>query len=637
MSYLNPLRLHFAGKFQANVSTVNNDPGHFDNATFQPSYQEMQAPDFNPPNGWFNPAGDAAFRLLGCRVTSAWMADGQPATHTDGIVHYLVADSDSQVCAKLVDLDSEQQLVSTIWGLQVRITDAAGNTLLRGDFEPAAFADIWDRATGSGGGGDIGAGAMYQSILTNLKWGDLSSSAFLQTLQASAQTDGLLSIKFNVDGLNMSFKSPDFMCGRIAGTIGPASVVEPHQMVLGRHFMAKAAAGGNFFKPAGGINFFAGCVDEKTSSIFLDLGNALTTSSPGGSPNNVGDLTLGAYNPIATPGNPAGTVLPLGTISAHGTNGYASDPKWYSRTAGIVVLSLTGPQLALVESASLVLSSANGSMIAEWTSGAFVRADQFVFRMSPGDRVEIAVFATQWGRPLVGANVSFVADPSQLQPSNMINPNDIPPVATPSSALSFNGSAITDKTGKAILEVEASDPQNPRGFIDGQVYGIRPGLTDAQYTTGPVNQWDFVSFLVWDAFTPAEPITWSGCLEPVFQQYANLYPVMLRFLDLSSYEQVCANVRLLQLAFALDPSNPNSMPVTRDLSPAKRQAILKWLANPVRGAPPRKPAVAVAAPEAAIDAGNGQAAVPMLGRGGKAEAAARRLVLTRQSNHPPNY
>jgi len=34
MSYLNPLRLHFAGRFQANPSTVNNDPQHFDNATF---------------------------------------------------------------------------------------------------------------------------------------------------------------------------------------------------------------------------------------------------------------------------------------------------------------------------------------------------------------------------------------------------------------------------------------------------------------------------------------------------------------------------------------------------------------------------------------------------------------------------
>jgi hypothetical protein len=68
MSYLNTLRLHFAGQFQCNVSTVNNDPGHYDNSIFQPSYQTLQG---KMPNGWFNPQGDAAFRLLGCTVTGA--------------------------------------------------------------------------------------------------------------------------------------------------------------------------------------------------------------------------------------------------------------------------------------------------------------------------------------------------------------------------------------------------------------------------------------------------------------------------------------------------------------------------------------------------------------------------------------
>jgi len=29
MLYLNPLRLHFTGQFQADISTVNNGPAHF--------------------------------------------------------------------------------------------------------------------------------------------------------------------------------------------------------------------------------------------------------------------------------------------------------------------------------------------------------------------------------------------------------------------------------------------------------------------------------------------------------------------------------------------------------------------------------------------------------------------------------
>ena len=36
MSYLHAVRLTFAGRFQAAVSTVNNDPTHFDNASFKP-------------------------------------------------------------------------------------------------------------------------------------------------------------------------------------------------------------------------------------------------------------------------------------------------------------------------------------------------------------------------------------------------------------------------------------------------------------------------------------------------------------------------------------------------------------------------------------------------------------------------
>src|ERR1700761_6085117 len=184
MSYLNALRLHFAGQFQANVSTVNNDPSHFDNAAFVPSDQEMQGPNFNPPNGWFNPQGDAAFRLLGCKITSAWTADGKVHTN-DPVLACLVADGDTNVCGKLVDLDSQQQLVSEIWGLQVRITDPAGETLLRGDYEPAAFMDIWDRATG-GSSGDVGAGATYQSILKNLTWGNVAPYPLLAKLRDAA-------------------------------------------------------------------------------------------------------------------------------------------------------------------------------------------------------------------------------------------------------------------------------------------------------------------------------------------------------------------------------------------------------------------------------------------------------------------
>jgi hypothetical protein len=535
MSYLSPLRVHFAGRFEANVSTVNNDPGHFDNAAFLPAYQEMQTG--TSANGWFNPQGDAAFRLLGCRVTSAFLATGA-AKADDQVLSCLIADSDSQVCAKLVDLDPEQQLVSQIWGLQVRITNAQGETLLRGDFDPAPFFDIWDRASGSSGA-DIDAGAAYQSVLRNLRWGDISASAFLKDMK-SAASDGLLSIKFNVDGFNLDFTSPDFMTGRIVGTIGPARADEPSFLVLGRHFMA-APGGSGFFNPIGGINFFVGVVDPNARCAMLDLGNALNTTTAGG-PVNLGDLTLCTYDVGQYVANKK--VVPverLGVIQANGAAGYAGDPEWYLKTAGVVALPLSEAQLTAARHAPLALVGASSGSIAEWTTGVFLRADDYVYRLSPSDEVAIPVYATQFGRPLPNAVVNFVPDPSQLQPSNSINGNDVPPVATPISALDFNASATTDSKGVAVMRLKVSDPGTPRNFnggadygIDGQVYGVRPSFADPQYS-GPVNQWDFISILLWSGFKASEPPTWDE-LQPIMQQYANLYPVMNRFLDMGDYQ-----------------------------------------------------------------------------------------------------
>lgn len=639
MSYLSSIRLHFAGQFQANVSTVNNDPGHFNNAIFIPSYQMMEGLNFDPPNGWFNPAGDAAFRLLGCQVTSAWLPSGQVTN--DPVLGFLVADSDTKVCAKLVDLDSEQQLVSEIWGLQVRIADTNGNTLLRGDYEPAAFADIWNRATGAGSGSDIGAGAMYQSVLRNLEWDNkANASPFLMALHRAA-SDGLLSIKFNVDGLNMDFTSPNFMCGRIVGTIGPASATEPVHMVLGRQFMAASPPQPGFFTPPFGINFLAGSVSETDGCIYLDLGNALSTSAPGAGMNDLGDLTLAVFDPKAKPEKAAGSATPLGVISSAGPNGYASDPAWYNRTAGVVSVPLTAAQLASVSQAPLVLyvaaslSTQNLVFIAEWNTGAFLRADKFVFRLSPKDRVQIPVYATQWGHPLAGATVNFVADNSQLQPTTA-GPGqpyicDGPPVAVPPlTAKNFDDSAVSDSQGIALLKFTATDPGTPRTFppddygIDGQVYGIRPNFADQRYT-GAVNVTNFISVLLWSGFKPGNPVTWDD-LQPIFQQYANLYPVMSRFLNLADYDAVVANRDLLSMVFGLDPANPNAMPVTRDLSPAKRAAILSWLQNPLPGtkaaAAKRESATAAAAPELSR-----KPQARDLFKGGKAAAMARRLVL----------
>jgi hypothetical protein len=609
MSYLNPLRLHFAGQFQAAISTVNNDPNHYNNRTFKPEFQDLQTA--TAANGWFNPRGDATWRLLGCRVTGAWTAPETPAPAGDPVLTCLIADSDRNVPAKLVDLDPQQQMVSMVFGLEVRIVTSDGATnLLRSRFEPAPFTDIWTRAQGQTD--DMAYGATYQSVLTDLEWGETGGSEFLTKLRAAA-ADGLLSIKFNVDSFNLTFTSPDFMKGRIVGTIGPAAADEPRHFELGRHFMT-----GN---PNPAVNFCVAKVDNQAKKIYLDLGNALRTTSSGGTA-PAGTLGLGAMVP--RPGaDPQFLALDRVAPATY------TDPGWYTETAGIFELPagrrLTATEMKAVENNPLVITTTDAQnttrlAIAEPSSGLYVRADQFVFRLSPGDRAEVRIFATRFGERYPGARVVAFFDPSQLQVGS-------PP--TPESAIDFPELAIAGEDGVAELSILASDPGNPRGFIDGQVFGVRPVLeeTIANQPPYPFNPSDFVSLLVFDDFHPDEdPVTWRS-LQPILQQFENLYPVMKRFLMLGNYDSVCANQGMLLLAFGLPADHPNAMPVTRDLSEAKRKAIVGWLTSP---GPDGKPLQGAPFEPLAFDAAAAmtealQEPQARAGRGGKTAAASRRL------------
>jgi hypothetical protein len=93
---------------------------------------------------------------------------------------------------------------------------------------------------------------------------------------------------------------------------------------------------------------------------------------------------------------------------------------------------------------------------------------------------------------------------------------------------------------------------------------------------------------------------------------------------------------MLHLAFGLDVANPNSMPVTRDLSWAKRQAILTWLKGPNPSANPPPPPLegtkpAPASALAAASPASAPAAAAPAGppKGGKTHAMARRLSIVR--------
>ncbi|QCG91065.1 hypothetical protein E6C72_25300 [Azospirillum sp. TSH100] len=509
----------------------------------------------------------------------------------DPVLSMALADADDQPPAKMVDLDSEQQMVSAIWGLVVRLVGGDGKAALRSNFAVASFTDLWKRSLTPGSLPQHKLhpaclyGAAWQSVLTDLAWGDVAGSPFLQDLQAAAGKDGLLSIKFNVVGYNAGYwigddgtrypPPPDFTMGLITGSIGVASKDEPRFFTLGRKLQPSETQS----QSAPTLFYYAtAVVNEGRKALTIDLGNSIPFKEWRG--DIVGETLEVGYL------DPAGAFQPLGEA-------ITPDNGWYRRTAGIVDIALTEAQLAAVGTSPLAVRKAGADRLLgqEPADGKALRADQFVYRMAPGDSAETTVWATAFGKPLADAEVALAFDNSSLG-----GDKDDPPVGIPAGALGFPPSVKTDTAGKATVRFAASDPGHPRGMddIDGQVYGVRPTLSGAG-TEAYSNPWDFISFLVWSGYEIPEEPTWEADIQPILAQYAALYPVMLPVLNMGDYDSVRKHLYALQTAMSLPEENPNYMPAVRDLSPNKKAAVLKWAVNPVRGAVPSQPATAQAA------------------------------------------
>jgi hypothetical protein len=471
----------------------------------------------------------------------------------DDVLGGLLTDANERPSAKIVDLDPEHQMASEIWGLTVRLHDRLGHPIFDGEFLPTALADAWARHIG--GRPDSCFGAMYQSVLTNVRWFEGTASPFAEQLR-TASSAGLLSIKFNVDGFNDDFTSPSFGWGRIVGSIGPYQPGEPRHFVFGRPL-----------RPAGAASVLntAPCwLERSTSMLSVDLGNSLPTVAPGGPLLEVGPISLACLSPQGPPVTLA--VLP-------GVSG-----GFYEQRAGILSVPLTTDQVALLDSGSLALLDRSGAvLLAENPDGSFLRADDVVFRMDPShkNRATATIHAGWLGSPLPGATVALSLAGDAQPGISKRGPVPGPAIGVPPSALSFPETVTTDAEGRCEVPLTARPPGNPRGSIDGQVYLLEYGLVgSASPSPAPL------SVLVWDDYPVPERPTWVDDVQPILQQYANLYPAMRSVVDLSDYHQVVSRRSVLELALNLPPEDPNHMPVTRDLSPGKRATILKWLSEP---------------------------------------------------------
>jgi hypothetical protein len=565
MSYLSGPRLHFAGTFTADVSTENNYVTHF---------KDPNDPD-DP--GW-NKSGTGSWAISGCKVTSAVFKDGTVARTSadDPVVGANLAQLGR---GRLVDLDPEQQMVSQIYGLRLRLTSSTGVSAATGDFKVAAFSDIW-RGRLAAGGGDFAMSAFYQSLITGIAWGDLFGSRFLGELkQASDPTS--LSIKFNVDGFDQTRH-----VGRIVGTIGPAVVGEPAHFVVGRQCMGRRR---------GPVWYFPAIVDTQRKKLIADFGNALQTTSFGGAFDQALDLQVGIEggDQFTSFGR-----VPIGP------------PGWYQQTAGVCEFPADRPlsdsELAKLATTPIVVKqqTAAGPLLVarEGADGMHVRADDFVCRMGANDVLSVNLYVSRFGQPVPNVSVNLAFDPSQLQRGD-----GDPEVGKPQSGLLFPQQSVpTDAHGVASVPLSAKSVDRPRDYIDGQVYGVRYSLPQSDpNSNGYVNPANFISVLVWTDYAAPDEPDWNTHVQPILSQYQKLYSVMQNFVDLGSYPSVVASKAGMIDVFSRAETDPRYMPVTRDLSPAKRNMIVKWLNTTGNAGQPNlgpAPLVVAGVPEIAAEA-----------------------------------
>lgn len=588
MSYLHAPRLVFSGDFRSDVSTVNNDPAHYNNDTFQPSFQK---PGSGSTNGWWNPEGGAVFNFQHCKVQQIALPDGSILSNPadDIVIGQLVGSPDDHATGKMVDLDPQEQGSSELWCVKLRIYTGRNELLLQGDIKPTGFRDLQMRQYA---GSDVNRqpmGGTWTSVLTNIVWGESGArSPFLRYLRSVTQGNKL-SINLNAYGYYYNH-APDgrFSLGRIIGSIGPWFENEPEFFAPARRLF------GTFVSKAGGRDsiYFSNSnflVEKENKRVTIDFGSSFPIANALGAITDSAKYILAVVKyPIDIPPQSQPFIIGSHSFIPVGSLNYQAGPDWLNKTGGIVMFNdipdTTMDQLAGKQLVLLVPYSANPGqymvIARESINGLVVRADNFVQRLNYQQTSLVKFYAYQWGRPLAHTNIAIsMQPPTPVTPVGPENPIcEIPGNNYPRNGISFPSLITTDYNGCAQLPITGNAIHSPRGYIDGQIYTLDYQLqhqgddpAEGQFSN------DNIFIHLRDYFEVPENPTWWD-IAPIMIQFGNLYPIMSKYLvDLGDPVALKSKKDILIYSFTRDIHDAFHMPVTRDLSEAKRKAIIKWL------------------------------------------------------------
>lgn len=597
MSYLHSPRLVFSGDFLSDVSTVNNDVTHYNNETFTSNFQQYGT---GSTNGWWNPEGGAVFNFKNCIVQQLTMPDGTSVTDasSDIIVGQIVAGSEGRPTGKMLDLDPDAQMVSALWCVQIRICTPDNELLLKGDIDPTCFRDMQLRQLAGGNVNGQPYGACWTSVLTNLVWGEnIEASPFLSQLKSTTQGNKL-SINLNAFGYYYNH-APDgrFSLGKIIGTIGPWFEGEPINFAACRRLYGVLNVSAKSQSQYFAINNFL--LEENNNRLSIDFGNSFPISDSLGTISATQTLIVGVANTnnaFLNNASPTPTLVDASQFTEIGIVSYISGSnQWLSQLGGIqtfnnlpdnIIEALKNNQLLLL-TPSITDVGQYVLLGRETIDGVYVRADNFVQRIDCDQTVTVDFYSYQWGNILPNAtiNVKLERATSNIPLDPISNPIcEIYGNNFPQDGITFQTTIQTNSDGFGQLEITGNEINSPRVYVDGQVYT----LDYDNSVDEPLGDGSNVVIHLRDYFEVPENPTWSD-ISAIMIQYANLYPIMSKYLvNLANPNDLIMKKDILKFAFSRDIHDTMHMPVTRDLSDAKRTTILKWLDNPIIDVPSLK-------------------------------------------------
>lgn len=618
MSYFDYPRLHFSGKFIADPSTINNYSGNYD---VDGDVYKMQL--------YWNPLGTGGFNFEDCVINKIEYSDGTSATTSaeDPIIgQTITAVKNFFLSGAIVDLDPRQQMVSTLFGINMQIGD--DDEYARGEFSSTPFNGIWNFPVST-------ASATYQGQLSDVFFTDQPSSKFFQEINSNSA----LSVNFAVNQYNISpqlysFNDSTFSAMLAAGV--PQSVLNKltglkklsqYQGTNGDQFgdiptetyvtslltqllsteeynqyqsiifstTKKAYTPGTQFDftkglitgtigpagssdtefvvasralaPASGVTgrsfvYFTNTESGGVSTAYLNFSNALEIEQ------DTSIVPYGLrYKDVDN--------LYLATASSSQYTPLHSDPlnlggNCLIQNSGFISVTLnqdiSSTPICLVQKTG---ASTYKPLLQENSNGYFMRADKFVYRMNPsssdpdyGDTAGFNIHVYQYGKPVTDSLEIELA----LSYNNMGSPVKIPDGVTP--ALSFTSSKVSTVNGVASFTMKCTEPPKPSDHLDGQIYLIQYNFSDSTLKSGYKHaSGDTLSVHVYQSQT-----NMNG--REILRQYGEIYPIMSFLMTDAGVE---ARKGMILTVLQAPMNSISHMPVTRDMSIVKRTKALSWV------------------------------------------------------------